>query len=623
VVGQQFRVPLDEQVEGMVGQVGGFDDAVGGAGQDPEGSGVANSLVVVAVGAEAASKERCEPALVFQLDPVPQRRGGGGLFVAYLGETGALEVLMEAAAQGDRPHLGPATDAQGGQAVLCGPASGEELERVARRVHLSQPGVRFFSEVGGVDVGAAGKDEAVQSCQDASELLGGLRGQHHDGGAVFFQRLPVRLAGAPDRGDVDPAAAAGLAGDTDKRHAPRYNAGVSYGMPSPPRPQFVEALKDLLERVPTPFYAYDLERVGTQARLYRSAFRGARIFYALKANPRLRLLERLRVRGFGAETVSVGEVLRSYAAGYMPEEVVLNGPVKTPAALAELERSGAPTLVADSAADLERIARILPGAGVLLRLNPDLPVDTHPHLATGRGDSQFGVVPGEWPEVFERGRALGLVMRGLHVHLGSNLNNPADFAARLEVLDRLRERVERLGVLNLGGGFGLGLDPASLAPAMFSQARAYRAELWIEPGRALIADAGVLVARIWAEKRTRRRYLLLDAGMTAFLRPLLYGARHQVLPLYSGGRRAVFDLAGPACESGDVLARDVELPAPRIGDALAFLWAGAYGSAMSFNYLDHPRPGEYAWNGERWEVWRRPESLSALWRDEPDQPEYL
>ncbi|HGY09312.1 MAG TPA: diaminopimelate decarboxylase [Oceanithermus profundus] len=394
-------------------------------------------------------------------------------------------------------------------------------------------------------------------------------------------------------------------------------------MPYEPPEDFLNAVRELSGRVPTPFYAYDLRRIEDRVAEYARAFRGGRVFYALKANPRLRLLERLHAAGLGAETVSLGEVLRAYTAGFMPAEVVWNGPVKPPAALEEAGRSGVPTLVADSEADLERIARHLPGAAVLLRLNPDLPVDTHPHLATGRGDSQFGVLPSDWPGVFARGRELGLAMRGLHVHLGSNLNNPADFAARLAVLERLRERAGPLGVLDLGGGFGLELDPRDLAPAMFALARAYGAELWVEPGRALVAEAGVLVARVWAEKRTQRRYLLLDAGMTTFPRPLLYGARHPVRALYDAEERGVFDLAGPACESGDVLARAVELPVPCAGDAVAFLQAGAYGGAMAMNYLDHPRPGEYAWDGVRWEVWRRPEALPRLWDDEPDRPEPL
>lgn len=388
-------------------------------------------------------------------------------------------------------------------------------------------------------------------------------------------------------------------------------------------PHFAAALRELAGKVETPFYAYDLSAIAARASSYRQAFGRGRVFYAIKANPRTRLLQHLRGWGLGIETVSLGEVLRGYAAGYTPAEVVFNGPVKTPAQLERLAREGAPTLVADSPADLERIAAFLPGAAALLRLNPDLPVDTHPHLATGRGDSQFGVLPEDYPAVFERGHRLGLKMRGLHVHLGSQLNNPADFAARLEVLSDLRPRLGELEVLDLGGGFGLELDPAALAPAMLAVADDYGAEVWVEPGRTMVAGAGVLVTRIWGEKRTQRRYLLLDAGMTSILRPALYGAEHPVQPLYEADESGVFDLAGPACESGDVLARNVELPLPQTGDALAILETGAYGSAMSMNYLDHPRPAEYAWTGAAWEVWRRPQPQEDVWLGEPDQPEYL
>jgi len=388
-------------------------------------------------------------------------------------------------------------------------------------------------------------------------------------------------------------------------------------------PEFAAALRGLAERVETPFYAYDLSRIEEQAARYRQAFASGKVFYAIKANPRLRLLRHLKRHGLGLETVSLGEVIRAYAAGFSPEEVVFNGPVKTPQALERLRSEGAPTLVADSPVDLERIAARLPGASTLLRLNPDLPVNTHPHLATGRGDSQFGVLPADYPAVFERGRELGLKMRGLHVHLGSQLNDPADFAARLEVLADLRPRLGELEVLDLGGGFGLELDPAALAPAMFAAAADYGAELWVEPGRTMVASAGVMVSRIWGEKRTRKRYLLLDGGMTALLRPALYGASHPVVPLYEGEETGVFDLAGPACESGDVLARDVTLPVPREGDLLAILDAGAYGSAMSMNYLDHPLPGEYAWTGSGWEVWRRPQKVEDIWRNEPRNREVV
>jgi diaminopimelate decarboxylase len=171
-------------------------------------------------------------------------------------------------------------------------------------------------------------------------------------------------------------------------------------------------------------------------------------------------------------------------------------------------------------------------------------------------------------------------------------------------------------VLDLGGGFGLGLPLSLLREPMEALARLYGAQVYLEPGRYLVAEAGVLVARIWGIKETRRRYLLLDAGMTSLLRPALYGARHPVVPLYEGEEEEAYDLAGPACESGDVLAREVRLPGPREGDALAIFEAEAYGSSMALTYLDTPRPLELLWTGEGWEVLRPRESLEKLLGEE-------
>jgi diaminopimelate decarboxylase len=319
--------------------------------------------------------------------------------------------------------------------------------------------------------------------------------------------------------------------------------------------------------------------------------------------------------GYGAEAVSLGEVLRAYRAGFSPEEVVWNGPVKTPEALEAL-RGREPLVVLDSEADLRRVAALLPGARVLIRVNPDLPVATHPHLATGKGESQFGVLPEAVPRLMGLAQALGLRFLGLHLHLGSKLERVEDFLEGYQVLEGLYPAVGPVEVLDLGGGFGLGLPLSPLREPMEALARLYGAKVYLEPGRYLVAEAGVLVARIWGIKETRRRYLLLDAGMTSLLRPALYGARHPVVPLYEGGEEEAYDLAGPACESGDVLAREVRLPRPREGDALAILEAGAYGSSMALTYLDTPRPLELLWTGEGWEVLRRREPLERLFEGE-------
>ncbi|WP_038056665.1 diaminopimelate decarboxylase [Thermus amyloliquefaciens] len=382
-------------------------------------------------------------------------------------------------------------------------------------------------------------------------------------------------------------------------------------------PAFQKALREALDRYPTPFYAYDWGRVQARLVRLREAFPFARLFYALKVNPRLGLLRRLRALGLGAEAVSLGEVLRAYRAGFGPDQVVWNGPVKAPEALSAL-RGRVPFVVLDSAGDVERVAQYLPGAGVLLRVNPDLPVKTHAHMATGRGESQFGVLPEAVPGLVRAIREKGLAFLGLHLHLGSALSRVEDFLEGYGVLEALRPRVGPVKVLDLGGGFGLDLPLAALREPMERLARLYGAQIWLEPGRYLVAEAGVLVSRVVGLKETRRRYVLLDAGMSSLIRPALYGARHPVLPLYPGEGReeGVFDLAGPACEAGDILAREVRLPAPREGEALAILEAGAYGSSMSLPYLDTPRPLELLWTGEGWEVLRVRDPWKRLWEGE-------
>lgn len=388
--------------------------------------------------------------------------------------------------------------------------------------------------------------------------------------------------------------------------------------PSYPRlaPAFREALIGAAQRFPTPFYAYDWPTIEARLERLRRAFPEAEIFYALKANPRLGLLRRFRERDLGAEAVSLGEVYRAYRAGFRPEQVLLNGPLKTPSLLEALQRWGVPILGLDSLLEVRRVGQALPGAQVLLRVNPDLPVTTHHHLATGQGESKFGLLPEDLEAALLEARQRGLEVLGLHLHLGSALERLEDFEAGYALMDQLYRSYGPFAVMNLGGGFGLGLALEALGPAATTLARRHQARLWLEPGRYLVAEAGVLVARCYGVKHTRRSYLLLDAGMSHLIRPMLYGAAHPVEPLYESPQKGVYDLAGPACEAGDVLARDVPLPEPKEGDLLAILLAGAYGSSMSSNYLDTPRPLKLLWTGEGLEVLRQAQSLEALLAEE-------
>lgn len=379
------------------------------------------------------------------------------------------------------------------------------------------------------------------------------------------------------------------------------------------RAEVLERLPEAAGRFGTPLYAYDWASVRARHARLSAAFPGARLLYAVKANPNLGLIRRMRERlGVGFEVVSGGELERALRAGAAGSALVLNGPGKLDGDYSRAAEVGA-TLVVDSPGEVARAGRLARGARALVRVNPGLKVSTHDHLATGDATSKFGVRLDEATATVRALEAAGLEVAGLHVHIGSHLHDPRDYEAALAAVASLAREVGPRPVLDMGGGFGLDLDPAPLARLAADAAAAFGAELWIEPGRWLVAEAGALVTRVLEAKRTGRAYLVCDAGMTELLRPMLYGARHPVVALGAGGPPETWDVAGPACESGDVLARDVSLPSPRPGALLAVLEAGAYGASMASSYLTRPRPAEALLEDDgTWVPLRRRDTLGEL-----------
>lgn len=249
-------------------------------------------------------------------------------------------------------------------------------------------------------------------------------------------------------------------------------------------------------------------------------------------------------------------------------------------------------------------------------MNPALNVSTHDHLATGAKSSKFGVTPEQAPAVLAALRAAGHDARGLHVHIGSAIRDASDFSAAFARLADLRVETGNLEVLDVGGGWGIDADLPGIAREAWAAAGAFGARLWVEPGRYLVARAGTLLTKVVGTKRTGRSFLLTDAGMTELLRPMLYGAEHPVTALWDGEQQEAWDVAGPACESGDLLARDVTLPAPVPGALLAIGEAGAYGASMSSTYLTRSRPAEVLWTGTDWQLIRRRETPEEVWAAE-------
>ena len=369
-------------------------------------------------------------------------------------------------------------------------------------------------------------------------------------------------------------------------------------------------------RFGTPLYVYDAAELDAALARVRAAFGEARVFYAMKANPNLTLLRRLQAAGVGFECVSAGEIARAEHVGASGDALLINGPAKSAQEYAAGAQLGA-TFIVDRA---EEVALLPPRSRALVRVNPALAVSTHDHLATGAAGSKFGVTLEQAPDVLRALRAAGHDARGLHVHIGSAIRDAADFSAAFARLAELRPQTGNLEVLDVGGGWSVGADLPGIAQEARAAAEVFGAQLWVEPGRYLVARAGTLLTRVVGTKRTGRNFLLTDAGMTELLRPMLYGAQHPVTALWddpqpeTAGER--WDVAGPACESGDLLARDVCLPTPTPGDLLAIAEAGAYGASMSSSYLTRSRPAEALWDGSDWILIRRRETPQEVWAAE-------
>jgi diaminopimelate decarboxylase len=365
-------------------------------------------------------------------------------------------------------------------------------------------------------------------------------------------------------------------------------------------------------------WVYDLDAFEARARRMIGAFApfGATVAQALKANALPALLERGRDAGLAAEAGSLGELRIAESLGFPAARRNLNGNGRTPEEAAWVACRGVHSVNADHLGELDLLDRAAAEAGsslrVALRVNPSIEIGGHPYVATGGDEAKFGIAPEEALEAWSaRARWPHLRLDGLHLHVGSqilgdeSLRRSVEFAFELAAASLARGA--RLGLINLGGGFGVdyrGRDEFPLEP--YARWLAGRAEgsgfEWVvEPGRWLTAPVGVLLAEVLAVKRRAgRRFVVLAAGMNDLLRPALYGAHHRIVPLASrAGELEAATVVGPVCESADVFEREALLPPLEAGDVVAILDAGAYGAAMSSNYNGRGRLAELVAEGGR------------------------
>jgi diaminopimelate decarboxylase len=394
----------------------------------------------------------------------------------------------------------------------------------------------------------------------------------------------------------------------------------------------VVCLSAVADEYGTPLYVYSAEAVRANYRRLAAAFAPLRpmICYAVKANFNLALMRLLLEEGAGFDIVSGGELYRALRVGAEPERIVFAGVGKTEAEQAAGLEAGVGWFNVESADELARLDALAAARGrrarVALRLNPDVTPDTHHHIQTGGARNKFGLAPAEALALAEQARReyAAIDLRGVHIHIGSQVPNADSTLEALEVALDFAAQVPGLDTLDLGGGFPVAYRESDQFPSIEEFAAPIVARLlplvghWhfhLEPGRFLVANAGALLATVQAVKDIGgRRTLVVDAGMHTLLRPALYDAYHQAVALAEHGDREPIeqDIVGPICESADVLARERRLPPLALGERLALLDTGAYGFSMASQYNSQPRPAEVLVDGGTARLVRRRERYDDM-----------
>jgi diaminopimelate decarboxylase len=399
-------------------------------------------------------------------------------------------------------------------------------------------------------------------------------------------------------------------------------------------------LEDVARRFGTPCYVYSRAAIERRYREFASALarRRALVAYSVKANSNLGVLALLARLGAGFDIVSGGELARVLAAGGDARKVLFSGVGKTAAEITRALEAGILCLNLESEGELQRVAQIAGKLGrrapIAFRVNPDVDAKTHPYISTGLRQSKFGVPYDDAARLYGLAASMPQVeVVGIGCHIGSLMASTGPFVDAAARLLALAQRLERAGVrlahIDLGGGFGIRYrdeTPASIGEFVDGAlgVLAGRAEtLVVDPGRAIVGNAGVLLTRVEYVKRSAEKsFLVVDAAMNDLIRPALYGAWHEVLTVRQADESAasgVYDVVGPVCESADFLAKERKLAA-RAGDLLAVMSAGAYAMAMSSNYNSRARAAEVMVDGGKAHLVRKRESLEELYTGESVPP---
>lgn len=382
----------------------------------------------------------------------------------------------------------------------------------------------------------------------------------------------------------------------------------------------------------TPLYVYSAAIITSRYRAIDEAFAAYphSLHYALKANSTLAIARLLRSLGAGADANSGGEIDVALRAGFIPEQIVFTGVGKTDAELAQAIDLGVRTINAESEGELARIDALARGrqtrARVALRVNPDIDAKSHPHISTGLKSNKFGIALDDLKGICQRmaGRE-GLELVGLHIHVGSQITDLEPLrraaVAIVELARELRDSGVVLDHVDLGGGLGISYDggpvPGAVdyASALLPAVQGSGLHLVLEPGRSIVAPAGVLLSRVVdvKEQPDGKIFVILDAGMTELIRPMLYSAFHRIEPVdATAAPEIICDIVGPLCETSDTLGKDRRIPRPRVGDLMAVRDTGAYAAVMASNYNRRTMPAEVLVQDGTWSVIKRRQTIEDL-----------
>jgi diaminopimelate decarboxylase len=394
------------------------------------------------------------------------------------------------------------------------------------------------------------------------------------------------------------------------------------------------SLKALAEEIGTPFYCYSSATVERHYNVMRDAFAGTdhMICYAMKANSNQAVIRTMAELGAGMDVVSEGELRRALAAGVPARKIVFSGVGKTAREMALALREGIACFNVESEPELELLSEVAKRVGqratVSIRVNPDVDAKTHHKISTGKAEDKFGISYKRAREVYARAASLPAIdVAGIDMHIGSQITELEPFAKAFKLMGELTEELRGDGHnirhLDLGGGLGVPYRGTNdVPPHPDEYAAMVKATLGhlnlkyvLEPGRMIVGNAGVLVSRvIYVKDGTEKHFVIQDAAMNDLIRPTLYDAYHEIVPVAepAGGDSMMADVVGPVCESGDYLAKGRRLPRVEPGDLLATMTAGAYGAVQAGSYNTRPLVPEVLVKGGKWALVRPRQSYEEL-----------